>query len=129
MLTQYSKCKIITFHLHYLIENEQEIYQLGCRNIVVAGLPPVGCLPIQETVSFENPLHRICLEDQNSDSKSYNQKLSKLLSNLQPQLPGSTMLYADIYTPLIDMINNPHQYGKLVPIEIEKFINLKDLTS
>ena len=34
------------------------------------------------------------------------------------------MLYADIYTPLIDMINNPQQYGKLVLVEIEKFINL-----
>ncbi|CAK9315641.1 unnamed protein product [Citrullus colocynthis] len=89
----------------------KEIYQLGCRNIVVAGLPPVGCLPIQETIAFENPLNRSCLEDQNSDSKAYNQKLSKLLSNLQPQLSGSTILYADIYTPLIDMVNNPQKYG------------------
>ncbi|XP_023533087.1 GDSL esterase/lipase At2g30310-like [Cucurbita pepo subsp. pepo] len=108
---QYNISGYQDFILNRLQSFIKEIYQLGCRNIVVAGLPPVGCLPIQETVSFENPLHRICLEDQNSDSKSYNQKLSKLLSNLQPQLPGSTMLYADIYTPLIDMINNPRQYG------------------
>ncbi|KAA0066338.1 GDSL esterase/lipase [Cucumis melo var. makuwa] len=89
----------------------KEIYQLGCRNIVVAGLPPVGCLPIQETIAFENPLKRHCLEDQNSDSIAYNQKLSKLLTNLQPQLSGSKILYADIYTPLIDMLNNPQNYG------------------
>ncbi|XP_023006809.1 GDSL esterase/lipase At2g30310-like [Cucurbita maxima] len=89
----------------------KEIYELGCRNIVVAGLPPIGCLPIQETISFQLPLTRICLEDQNSDSISYNQKLSKLLGNLPSQLHGSTILYADIYTPLIDMVNNPHKYG------------------
>ncbi|XP_022947805.1 GDSL esterase/lipase At1g06990-like [Cucurbita moschata] len=60
----------------------KEIYELGCRNIVVAGLPLIGCLPIQETISFQPSLKRICLEDQNSDSISYNQKLSKLLGNL-----------------------------------------------
>lgn len=96
---------------------------------MVAGLPPIGCLPIQETISFQPPLKRICLEDQNSDSISYNQKLSKLLGNLQSQLHGSTILYADIYTPLIDMVNNPHKYGKSVPIKIETFINLYDLRS
>lgn len=104
--------------------NGQEIYQLGCRNIVVAGLPPIGCLPVQETIAFQNPLIRKCLEDQNSDSKSYNEKLPKLLSNLQPQLPGSTILYADIYTPLIDMVNNPHNYGKSGPLKTKQIIYL-----
>uniref|UniRef100_A0A0A0KC28 Uncharacterized protein n=1 Tax=Cucumis sativus TaxID=3659 RepID=A0A0A0KC28_CUCSA len=89
----------------------KEIYQLGCRTIVVAGLPPVGCLPIQESIAFQKPQDRKCLEEQNSDFKAYNQKLAHLLSNLQPQLPGSTILYGDIYTPLIDMVNNPHNYG------------------
>ncbi|CAK9314601.1 unnamed protein product [Citrullus colocynthis] len=89
----------------------KEIYQLGCRTIVVAGLPPIGCLPIQETISFPIPLNRKCLEDQNTDANAHNQKLSKLLENLQPQLPGSTILYADVYTPLMDMINNPQKYG------------------
>ncbi|CAK9314600.1 unnamed protein product [Citrullus colocynthis] len=89
----------------------KEIYRLGCRTIVVAGLPPVGYLPIQESIAFQNPQDRKCLEDQNLDPQAYNQKLSKLLGNSQPQLPGSTILYADIYTPLIDMVKNPHNYG------------------
>ncbi|XP_004143225.1 GDSL esterase/lipase At2g30310 [Cucumis sativus] len=89
----------------------KEIYQLGCRTIVVAGLPPIGCLPIQETISSPIPLNRRCLEYQNKDAEAYNQKLSKLLGSLQPQLPGSQILYADIYTPLMDMINNPQKYG------------------
>ncbi|KAL0537667.1 hypothetical protein IC582_026650 [Cucumis melo] len=81
-----------------------EFYQIGCCTIV-------GCLPIQETISSPIPLNRRCLEYQNKDAEAYNQKLSKLLGSLQPQLPGSTLLYADIYTPLKDMINNPHKYG------------------
>ncbi|XP_022947809.1 GDSL esterase/lipase At2g31550-like [Cucurbita moschata] len=94
----------------YDLPTRQLQYNISCYK-VVAGLPPVGCLLIQETISFQNPLHQVCLEDQNSDSEDYNQKLSKLLTNLQSQLSGSTILYADIYTPLIDMINNPKKYG------------------
>ncbi|XP_023512269.1 GDSL esterase/lipase At1g06990-like [Cucurbita pepo subsp. pepo] len=90
----------------------KEIYHLGCRNIVVAGLPPIGCLPIQRTLSFKDPQNRKCVEYQNSDSEAYNQKLSELLKNLEAQLSESTILYADIYTPLMDMINNPDKYGK-----------------
>ncbi|CAK9314990.1 unnamed protein product [Citrullus colocynthis] len=89
----------------------KKIYRLGCRNMVVAGLPPIGCLPIQQTMSIRNPFNRSCMKEQNSDSKAYNQKLSKLLKNLQRKLHGSKIIYADIYTPINDMLNNPKKYG------------------
>ncbi|KAF3647270.1 hypothetical protein FXO38_05423 [Capsicum annuum] len=87
----------------------KELYELGCCNIIVSGLPPIGCLPIQMTE--KSPLHRTCIEKENSDSQSYNKKLEELLPYLQAQLPGNKILYADIYTPLSDFINNPHDYG------------------
>ncbi|CAK9314602.1 unnamed protein product [Citrullus colocynthis] len=87
------------------------LYQLGCRNMVVAGLPPIGCLPIQETLAFQDPKNRKCLENQNSDSQNYNHKLTKLLHDLQALLPGSKIHYIDIYNPLIDMIDHPKKYG------------------
>ncbi|XP_022944104.1 GDSL esterase/lipase At2g30310-like [Cucurbita moschata] len=89
----------------------EEIYHLGCSNIMVAELPPMGCLPIQETLSFKDLPTRKCVEDQNSDSEAYNQKLLKLLKNLEAKLSGSTVLYVDIFTPIMDMVNNPHKYG------------------
>ncbi|KAF5446633.1 hypothetical protein F2P56_032244 [Juglans regia] len=89
----------------------QELYQLGLRIMVIAGLPPIGCLPVQITAKFGNPHDRTCLQEQNSDAQSYNQKLAKLLPTLQESLPGSKIVYADIYKPLIDMINNPQKYG------------------
>ncbi|KAH7542777.1 GDSL esterase/lipase At2g30310 [Ziziphus jujuba] len=89
----------------------EELYDLGCRKIVVSGLPPIGCLPIQMTVKFENPSDRKCLEDENFDAQTYNYKLSKLLARLQALLPGSKLVYADIYGPLIDMINHSQKYG------------------
>lgn len=80
--------------------------------MVVAGLPPIGCLPIQETLAFQDPKNRKCLENQNSDSQNYNHKLTKLLHDLQALLPGSKIHYIDIYNPLIDMIDHPKKYGK-----------------
>ncbi|KAG5516818.1 hypothetical protein RHGRI_037530 [Rhododendron griersonianum] len=35
-----------------------------------------------------------------------------MLSQLQESLPGSKLVYADFYTPLFDMMNNPQEYGK-----------------
>ncbi|KAL5733566.1 hypothetical protein ACOSQ2_033258 [Xanthoceras sorbifolium] len=88
----------------------KDLYELGCRTVIIVGLPPIGCLPIQMTLKFENPLNRKCLKDQNSDAQSYNHKLSKLLNQLQPLLPCSKIVFANGYQPLIDMVDHPHKY-------------------
>ncbi|KAH6766059.1 GDSL-like Lipase/Acylhydrolase family protein [Perilla frutescens var. hirtella] len=85
------------------------LYDLGCRRIVVAGIPPIGCLPIQMTA--KSPLLRNCSVKENEDAKAYNDKLEKLLPQIETELAGSKVLYADIYNPLMDIINNPQQYG------------------
>ncbi|CAN1795397.1 GDSL esterase/lipase At2g24560 [Linum perenne] len=46
---------------------------------------------------------RQCIQSQNSDSLSYNVKLKQLLRKLQGSLPGSKMLYANVYDPMLDM--------------------------
>lgn len=91
----------------------QEVYDLGCRTIVVAGLPPIGCLPLQMTVRYVDPFERKCVEDQNSDAQAYNHKLQKLLNQMKALLPRSTIVYANIYEALIDLIQHPQKYGKL----------------
>ncbi|XAR58870.1 Triacylglycerol lipase, partial [Bertholletia excelsa] len=98
------------FVLNKLQKFVKEIYSHGCRTIVISGLPPIGCLPIQITSRLDL-VNRSCLEKQNSDSQAYNLKLQKLLPQLQSSLPGSRLLYADAYTPLSDIIKNPHKYG------------------
>nr|VDD14397.1 unnamed protein product [Brassica rapa] len=87
-----------------------ELYSLGCRNIVIGGLPPIGCLPIQMTAKFRN-IFRFCLEQENKDSVVYNQKLQKQIPQMQASLTGSKILYADIYNPIYDMMQNPGKYG------------------
>lgn len=83
----------------------------------MAGLPPIGCLPMQVTLGSIIPsfhmLQRVCVNQQNFDSQAYNNKLQTLTSRLQAQHHRAKVLYVDIYNPMMDMIMNPHKYGKL----------------
>uniref|UniRef100_M4E248 Uncharacterized protein n=1 Tax=Brassica campestris TaxID=3711 RepID=M4E248_BRACM len=88
----------------------QEIYSLGCRNIMVVGLPPIGCIPVQMTAKFRN-IFRFCIEQENIDSVLYNEKLQKVLPKIEASLSGSKILYANVYDPMLDMMQNPRKYG------------------
>ncbi|XP_061365125.1 GDSL esterase/lipase At2g30310-like [Gastrolobium bilobum] len=87
----------------------KELYDLGCRKFAVTGLPPIGCIPIQITANFV--MDRKCVEDENSDSELYNRKLEKRLLQIQAMLPGSRVVYTDVYDPLMNLINQPEKYG------------------
>ncbi|CAI9260010.1 unnamed protein product [Lactuca saligna] len=92
-----------------------ELYKLGCRTMVVSGLPPMGCLPIQMLSRFS----RTYLMHQNTNARVYNQKLMNLLPHIQSSLKGSQIMYTDIYTPMMEMIRNPrkHDVGTMSPFE------------
>lgn len=108
----------------------QELYDLGRRSIIVAGLPAIGNVPLETTVQttlhmtirHKNPQGRKWLDDLNAYAKSYNEKLVKLQSHLQATCSGSKMFYIDIYKPLVDMVNNQQKYGKLTAA-LDFFIN------
>ncbi|KAM6578361.1 hypothetical protein CsatB_030198 [Cannabis sativa] len=97
------------FVLKRLISYIEELYDNGCRRIAVSGLPPIGCLPIQRSTQLWRD--RSCVEDQNMGAKTYNHKLERVLAKTQAKLPGTKVVYVDIYQPLFDMINHPDKYG------------------
>ncbi|XP_058111081.1 GDSL esterase/lipase At2g24560-like [Magnolia sinica] len=88
-----------------------ELYYLGGRKFIVTGLGPIGCIPLQITAKFKNPLQRECIEEQNLDATIYNAKLKNLLPKIQSLLPGSRFIYGGIYDPVVDMVNHPKNYG------------------
>ncbi|GMY08935.1 GDSL esterase/lipase At2g30310-like, partial [Fagus crenata] len=88
----------------------KQLYDLGCRKIAVVGLPPIGCLPIQMSLRFQNPFNTKCIEHQNLDAQSYNQKLVNQLSKIQAVLLESKISYSDVYEQVNDMINHPQKY-------------------
>ncbi|BAD81858.1 putative family II extracellular lipase 3 (EXL3) [Oryza sativa Japonica Group] len=91
----------------------QSLYNLGARRLLVAGLPPVGCLPVQMTLAAlrQPPRPQGCIAEQNAEAEKYNAKLRKMLTKFQSTSPGAKAVYADIYTPLTDMVDHPQKYG------------------
>ncbi|KAF4387348.1 GDSL esterase/lipase At2g40250-like [Cannabis sativa] len=95
----------------------QKLYSRGARKFGVAGLAPVGCLPLVVTAgsilapSLKHILERVCVEPLNLYSQAYNTKLQAFLIALQHSLPASKIAYFNAYDPLLDMVNNPFNYG------------------
>lgn len=72
----------------------QTLYDMGCRNFMIAGVPPLGCKPLQITEKLR--LDRKCVEDENRDAELYNRKLMWFLRGVQAILPGTKIVYADM---------------------------------
>lgn len=78
--------------------------------MAIFGAPPIGCLPAQRTLS--GGVLRVCAEDHNAAAQIYNGKLSSKIDSLGSSLTQSnTIVYIDIYNPLLDIIQNPQDYG------------------
>ncbi|KAJ6684719.1 GDSL ESTERASE/LIPASE EXL3 [Salix purpurea] len=87
----------------------QKLYELGARRIGVFSAPPVGCVPAQRTLA--GGAERKCAEPLNEAAKLFNSKISKKLDYLASSLPNGRFVYVDIYSPLLDLIQNPQKYG------------------
>ncbi|XP_009596631.1 GDSL esterase/lipase At2g40250-like [Nicotiana tomentosiformis] len=103
------------FLLNRLEAFVNELYKMGAKKIAVVGLPPIGCLPVQVTINSLLPsfhmFQRVCVQQQNFESQSYNKKLQALISRLRSTLSGSKLVYTDVYNPLLDIIQKPSAYG------------------
>ncbi|KAH9759198.1 GDSL esterase/lipase EXL3 [Citrus sinensis] len=86
-----------------------ELYELGARRVAVFGAPPIGCLPAQRTLAGGNA--RECAENFNQASQLFNKKLSAKLDSIKNSLPGSRMVFIDVYNPFLDLIQNPKKHG------------------
>ena len=82
---------------------------MGARRIGVFSAPPIGCVPSQRTLA--GGLERKCVDKYNEAAELFNSKLSKELSSLNQELPGSRIVYIDVYNPLLDVIVNYQSYG------------------
>ncbi|KAI3420673.1 Lipase_GDSL domain-containing protein, partial [Psidium guajava] len=88
---------------------QQELYGLGARKIGVLSLPPIGCVPSQRTL--EGGLERACSEPENQAATLFNSKLSSEIDSLNRKLSGSNLVYIDIYSSFLSIIQNPSQHG------------------
>lgn len=88
----------------------------GAEKIAVAGVPPMGCLPLMITMNSRNAFpHRDCIDEYSSSARDYNLLLQHELHAMQLQLnlsyPAAKIYYIDIYGPIAHMIQAPKRFG------------------
>ncbi|XP_050375399.1 GDSL esterase/lipase EXL3-like [Argentina anserina] len=87
----------------------QALYGEGARRIGVVGVPAIGCVPSQRTLSGD--IKRGCSAKANNAASLFNSKLSSLLGSLNKKLPEAKFVYFDIYNPLVSIVQNPSKFG------------------
>ncbi|PWA48680.1 GDSL-like Lipase/Acylhydrolase superfamily protein [Artemisia annua] len=110
---KYSLPSYMDFVMNKQLDFLEGLLDEGARKMLVAGLPPMGCLPIVITLFSENAFFdRGCIDFFSSVGRSYNSMLQTQLNTMQVNhaKQGSKVVYLDTYSTLYDAIAN-RKYG------------------
>ena len=80
--------------------------------IGILGVLPSGCFPFERTL--HGGIGRACSDTENQAAILFNSKLRTLIDSLNVRLPEAKVIYLDIYTTLLSLIQNPAQYGTVL---------------
>lgn len=72
---------------------------------------PLGCLPAART-QLGGPFRR-CVDFENGLAQMYNGMLSAGVSSLKASLPDYDLKFVDVYTPMLNIIQNPFASGSI----------------
>ncbi|MCI19623.1 GDSL esterase/lipase, partial [Trifolium medium] len=93
--------------MDYLVGTLQEqlkvLHGLGARELMVFGLGPMGCIPLQRVLSTSGD----CQQKTNKLALSFNKASSKVVNDLGKQLPNASYRFGDAYDVVNDVISNP----------------------
>lgn len=87
----------------------QELYGLGARRIGVLGIPLIGCVPAQRTIT--GGIERTCSDLENQAASLFNLKLIAIMDSLQKKFSEARLVFLDIYNPLLYITQHPTKYG------------------
>ncbi|XP_028767295.1 GDSL esterase/lipase At5g45960-like [Neltuma alba] len=102
------------FVLQNVKEFIQNLWAEGGRKFMVAGLPPMGCLPVMITLNSDDAFtERGCMDKFSSAARDYNLMLQHELRFMQLNMSnaGLKISYIDIYGPLDSMIHSHDSFG------------------
>ncbi|KAF5957646.1 hypothetical protein HYC85_004871 [Camellia sinensis] len=91
----------------YLMTLSELNLDLGARQLIVFGLGPMGCIPLQRVLSTTGA----CQDKTNKLALSFNQATSNLVNQLSSKLPNASYRFGDAYDVVNNVITNPHKYG------------------
>ncbi|KAK1317631.1 GDSL esterase/lipase [Acorus calamus] len=86
-----------------------DIYRLGARRIALTALMPMGCLPLERTVSALTGGG--CSEEYNKVAAQFNAKQMALVEKLNVMLPGLRLIYSDVHRVYTEVMRRPASFG------------------
>ncbi|VAH10848.1 unnamed protein product [Triticum turgidum subsp. durum] len=99
-----------------IIRGVEKVVAMGARDVVVPGVLPIGCFPIYLTVYGTNSSADYdslgCLRKFNDLSTFHNNLLQAKIARLRKRYGrAARIMYADFYSAVYDMVQNPSKYG------------------
>ncbi|KAJ9554479.1 hypothetical protein OSB04_018524 [Centaurea solstitialis] len=119
-ITDYSRTAGSTLSLNniakssvgYTMQILRTLIQAGAKNIVVQGLPPVGCLPIDSSICPLAQLDRIgCSTIVNGGIIIHNDLLKAKLNLYRRLFPDTNIIYADYWGAYYAIVDNAKKYN------------------
>ncbi|KAJ0578186.1 putative triacylglycerol lipase [Helianthus annuus] len=83
------------------------LHGMGVRELMVFGLGPMGCIPLQRVLSTSGE----CQEKTNTLALNFNKAVAKLMDDLSAKLPNASYKFGDAYDVVNNVITNPSKYG------------------
>ncbi|KAK8460402.1 hypothetical protein SEVIR_2G324600v4 [Setaria viridis] len=104
------------------INGIERLIALGAVHIVVPGILPTGCLPLFLTFfassSSESDFDQYgCLKSYNRLTEYHNSMLRKQVQILQGKYRSTRIMYADYYSQVYKMVQQPRKFGFSNPFE------------
>ncbi|KAF8643610.1 hypothetical protein HU200_066664 [Digitaria exilis] len=91
----------------------------GAKTVVVPGIPPMGCsppnlafFPSADPAGYDPRTG--CLKQFNDLAIYHNSLLQEAIKNVQNKHRNAKVIYADFFTPIIDIIVSPQKLGQYV---------------
>ncbi|GJN06488.1 hypothetical protein PR202_ga24218 [Eleusine coracana subsp. coracana] len=92
----------------------ERLIKHGARTLVVPGVIPSGCSPPILAMSFpdaEYDSRTGCLKAHNELGRYHNAHLQRSIDKLRTRHPNARIIYADFFTPVMEMVESPHKFG------------------
>lgn len=105
---KYTPRSFINLLTSTLSQQLTRLHHLGARKIVYHGVGPLGCIPSQRYKSGSN---ESCVKELNSLIVDFNGSVQKLIQRLNSHLHGVKITYADTYSMVMKLVQNPQHYG------------------
>ncbi|KAH9309294.1 hypothetical protein KI387_037205, partial [Taxus chinensis] len=86
----------------------EDLYRLDVRRIAIINVPPLGCLPLERTLSLLQTGN--CAKDKNEAAAGFNSKVASMMKGLTFKLPGLRSVTLDYYSLVMDLVTSPQKY-------------------